>query len=141
MSDAAECIFCKIVSGELSCQKVYEDDKVLGILDIYPFAKGHCQIIPKRHVQWFYDMEDEEIAHLARVAKLVANKIKKAFNPDFVCGFVRGKRIPHVHIILFPIFEGDMLDRFFGALDLVQLFPGEIAKLAPGSVARKIRDA
>ena len=120
MSQPSECIFCKIINGEANCQKLYEDGQTLGILDIGQvisdtgeFIPGRSLIIPKRHVAWYYDLEDEEAGQLFVAAKIVASKIKRAFNPDFVAVFIRGQRVPHVHIILQPSNEGDPVDRMF----------------------------
>lgn len=123
------CIFCDIVEGKTSCQKIYEDELSLALLDINPFSKGHCLVIPKRHVPWWHELSDEENASLFKVAKVVSEKIMKAFNPDFVCMYARGRRIPHTHIFLVPTYKGDILDRFFNALELVQESPVELAAL------------
>ena len=116
----SECIFCKMIKGEESCRKLYEDEATLCILDIGQiisdtgeFIPGRSVVIPKRHVTWFYDLEDEEAGQLFIAAKIVANKIKKAFNPNFVTVFIRGQRVPHAHIILQPSVEGDPTDRLF----------------------------
>lgn len=89
----SECIFCKISQGIIKTRKVYEDEDVIGILDINPrFAKGQCVVIPKKHVEQFYDLNDVEVSKLFRGVSLVARKIKKAFNVDYVSIFTRGKQ-------------------------------------------------
>ena len=117
------CIFCNIIEGKAPCYKIYEDELSLAILDINPFSKGHCLVIPKRHVPWWHELSSEENASLFSVAKIVAEKIMKALSPDFVCMYARGRRIPHTHIFLVPTYSGDMLDRFFNALELFQESP------------------
>ena len=123
------CIFCDIVEGKAEAYKVYEDERSLGILDINPFAKGHCLVISKRHIPWWHDLDEEETESLFGVARVIAQKIMKAFQPDFVCMYARGRRIPHTHIFLVPTYSGDLLDRFFNALEKAQESPEGMMKL------------
>ena len=114
------CIFCQIVAGDLPCYRIYEDELSLAILDINPFSKGHCLVVPKRHVPWWHELSPDENASLFRVAKAVAEKMMIALDPDFVCMYARGRRIPHTHIFLVPTYKGDVLYRFFNSLELFQ---------------------
>jgi histidine triad (HIT) family protein len=123
------CIFCDIVAGKATSYKIYEDDLSLCILDINPWAKGHCLVIPKRHVPWWHELTEEENASLFRAAKIVAGKMMKSLDPDFVCMYARGRRIPHTHIFLVPTYKGDVLDRFFNALEMFQESPPELTAL------------
>jgi histidine triad (HIT) family protein len=123
------CIFCEIVERKARACRIYEDELSLGILDINPFSKGHCLIISKRHVPWWYDLTEEETKSLFSVARVISQKIMKAFRPDFVCMYARGRRIPHTHIFLVPTFSGDLLDRFFNTLERFQESPAELARL------------
>ncbi len=111
------CIFCDVVQGRAHAHRILEDDLSLAILDINPFSKGHCLVIPKRHVPWWHDLSEDEVESLFGVARTVAGKISRAFKPDFVCMYARGRRIPHTHIFLVPTYKGDPLDRFFNALE------------------------
>jgi histidine triad (HIT) family protein len=129
MPENNSCIFCKIVAGEAEAYRVSEDEKSLAILDINPFAKGHCLVIPKRHVPWWHDLTEAEIESLFNVARTVAGKIMKAYNPDFVAMYARGRRIPHTHIFLVPTYKGDPLDRFFNALEGFQESPPQMMHL------------
>jgi len=128
-STMKSCIFCNIIEGKAPCYKIHEDELSMAILDINPFSKGHCLVIPKRHVPWWHELSEEENASLFRVAKIVAEKMMKALNPDFVCMYARGRRIPHTHIFLVPTCQGDVLDRFFNALELFQESPPKLAAL------------
>ena len=123
------CIFCKIVAGKAEAHRIYEDDLSMGILDINPFAQGHCLVISKRHVPWWHDLTEKETKSLFSVARILSRKLKKAFRPDFVCMYARGRRIPHTHIFLVPTHSGDLLDRFFNALERAQEFPAALAKI------------
>ncbi|MBP7067454.1 MAG: HIT family protein [Methanothrix sp.] len=123
------CVFCDIIDEKTACYRIYEDELSIAILDINPFSKGHCLVIPKRHVPWWHELSMQEIASLFNVAKIVAEKMMKALNPDFVCMYARGRRIPHTHIFLVPTYSGDVLDRFFNALELFQESPPKLAAL------------
>ena len=70
-----ECIFCKIVKGELPSKKVYEDDKILGIMDIDPFCDGHILLIPKNHYTDMMDLPEEVLAHINTSAKDIVKKL------------------------------------------------------------------
>lgn len=131
------CVFCDIVAGTAHANRIHEDALSLAILDINPFAKGHCLVIPKRHVPWWHELSEDETASLFKVSRIVADKMMKAFSPDFVLLYARGRRIPHTHIFLVPTYSGDMLDRFFNALEKVQESPQELAKLKEASSMEK----
>ncbi len=124
-----KCIFCGIVAGKAEAHRIYEDDLSVGILDIHPFAQGHVLVISKRHVPWWHDLTEKETNSLFKVSRIIARKMMKAFRPDFVCMYARGRRIPHTHIFLVPTYSGDLLDRFFNAFERVQESPAGLAKL------------
>lgn len=96
------CIFCKIVAGEIPADKVYEDEKVVAFLDIHPKAPGHTLLIPKAHYQWFEELPDEESDHLFRIAKRIAHDLKQKDGTDYVHLSIVGKDVPHAHIHLIP---------------------------------------
>ncbi|MDD4162401.1 MAG: HIT family protein [Methanothrix sp.] len=123
------CIFCDIVAEREHSHKIYEDDLTLCILDINPFSKGHCLVIPKRHVPWWHELTSEENTSLFKVGGIVARKMMISLDPDFVCMYARGRRIAHTHIFLVPTYSGDVLDRFFNALELFQESPPMLAAL------------
>ena len=123
------CVFCDIVAGRAEAYKILEDDLSMCILDIHPFAKGHCLVISKRHVPWWHQLTDEENASLFSIAKNVADRLMQKFAPDFVFLYARGRRIPHTHVFLIPTYSGDVLDRFFNALENFQESPQMLAKL------------
>ena len=103
-------IFSRIVAGEIPSYKVAEDDKFFEFLDINPLAKGHTLVIPKREVDYFFDLTDEEIGAMQIFAKKVATAIKEAFPCVKVGQAVLGLEVPHAHIHLVPMqSEKDML--------------------------------
>ena len=98
------------MAGEIPCYKVAEDDNYLAFLDISPMVKGHTLVIPKREVDYIFDLEDEELAGLHLFAKRVAVALKKAFPCQRIGMAVLGMEVPHTHIHLIPLQkESDML--------------------------------
>ena len=95
-------IFSKIVAGEIPSYKCAENDKFYAFLDISPLAKGHTLVIPKKEVDYIFDMEDEDIAEFQVFAKRVAKAIKAAFPCKKVAQVVLGLEVPHAHIHLIP---------------------------------------
>lgn len=103
-------IFSKIVAGEIPSYKVAENELFYAFLDINPLVKGHTLVIPKREVDYIFDLEDDEIAAMQVFTKRVATAIKKAFPCIKVGQAVLGLEVPHAHIHLIPMqSESDML--------------------------------
>lgn len=103
-------IFSKIVAGEIPSYKVAENEKFYAFLDINPLAKGHTLVIPKREVDYFFDLTDAEIAEIQIFAKKVAQAIKTSIPCIKVGQAVLGLEVPHAHIHLVPMqSEQDML--------------------------------
>lgn len=96
-------IFTKIVQGEIPAYKVAEDEKYLAFLDVSPVAKGHTLVIPKKEVDYLFDLEDELYAGLQLFAKKVAVGLKKAVPCKKVGVLVLGLEVPHAHIHLIPM--------------------------------------
>ena len=96
-------IFSRIIAGEIPCYKVAEDENYFAFLDISPLAKGHTLVIPKREVDYIFDLTDEEIAGMQVFAKKVAIAIKKAIPCVKVGQCVLGLEVPHAHIHLVPM--------------------------------------
>ena len=96
-------IFTKIVSGEIPCYKVAEDENYLAFLDINPLAKGHTLVIPKKEIDYIFDIEDELYKGLFVFAKKVAKAIGKVMPCKRVGVVVLGLEVPHAHIHLVPI--------------------------------------
>ena len=102
-------IFSRIVAGEIPCYKIAEDDKYFAFLDISPLQKGHTLVIPKREVDYFFDLTDEEIGAMQVFAKHVAEAIKEVLPCRKVGQAVLGLEVPHAHIHLVPMqSEGDL---------------------------------
>ena len=102
-------IFSKIAAGEIPSYKCAENEKFYAFLDINPVAKGHTLVIPRREVDYIFDMDDEELAEFEVFAKQVAVALKKAFPCKKVAQVVLGLEVPHAHIHLIPMnSEGDV---------------------------------
>ena len=102
-------IFSKIIRGEIPSYKCAENDKFYAFLDINPLAQGHTLVVPKREVDYFFDLTDEELAEMIGFAKRVAAAIKQAFPCRKVGMAVLGLEVNHAHIHLVPLqSEGDM---------------------------------
>lgn len=105
-----ECIFCKIVEGEVPAYKVYEDENFLAFLDINPRSPGHTQVIPKKHYRWVWDLPSEGEPSSAKatagkyfeVVKKIALAQQKAFKTNFILSKIVGDEVPHAHIWVFP---------------------------------------
>lgn len=96
-------IFSKIISGEIPCHKIAENDKFLAFLDIMPLREGHTLVIPKKEVDYIFDIEDELLAEMIVFAKEVSKKIKPAFDCKRIGVSVIGLEVPHAHIHLIPM--------------------------------------
>lgn len=94
------CIFCKVISGQIPSYKVYEDDNFLAILDINPQSPGHTQVIPKDHHRWVWDVPN--VGEYFEVARKIAKAQQKAFDTDWILSKIVGDEIEHAHIWVFP---------------------------------------
>ena len=104
-------IFTKIVEGEIPAYKVAEGEKYLAFLDVSPVAKGHTLVIPKKEIDYLFDIDDELYAGLQLFAKKVAVGLKKAVPCKKVGVLVLGLEVPHAHIHLIPMQdENDVLN-------------------------------
>lgn len=102
-------IFTKIVAGEIPSYKIYENEKFYAFLDINPLAKGHTLVIPKREVDYLFDIDDAMLSEMIVLSKMIAKAIERAISCTRVGMMVIGLEVPHAHIHLIPIQkEGDM---------------------------------
>ncbi len=95
-------VFAKIVSGEIPCYKIFEDEKNLAFLDINPESKGHVLVIPKVEVDKIYDLSDEDYDSLFRAVKKVAKRMDEVLGARTLMKVV-GTDVPHAHVHLMPI--------------------------------------
>lgn len=109
------CIFCKILAGEIPSTAVYEDDDFKAILDVNPAARGHVIILPKNHAAHIYELPDEDASKIMIVAKKIATAIEKAYHCDGVNilqnnGEAAGQTVFHLHVHVIPRFKGDTVN-------------------------------
>jgi histidine triad (HIT) family protein len=114
MKTDPDCIFCKIVAGEIPCVKVFEDDKALAFMDIAPLNKGHLLVIPKEHSGNILEIEPELYGHLATLLARIAKAVDGAISPDGMNvmqlnGKAANQVVPHVHLHIVPRWTGDGL--------------------------------
>ena len=116
-----DCIFCRIIAGEMPCHRVMETDKVLSIMDIFPASDGHTLVIPKRHFESVYDIETEDMQAVALAARRIAAAIRAELAPDGMTvtqanGAAAGQTVMHYHVHLIPRTAGERM-RFHGQED------------------------
>src|ERR1700682_3461571 len=109
-----DCIFCKIVKGEIPSDKIYEDDAVLAFMDIRPVSRGHALVIPKKHTNDIMETDNDTAAELIHKSKQIADAIVKAVNADGFTistnnGEAAGQTVFHVHFHVIPRFKKDGL--------------------------------
>jgi len=96
-------VFTKIINGEIPCHKVRENEKYLAFLDISPLTKGHTLVIPKKEIDYIFELDTETYAGLMEFSREVAIAIKKAIPCNRISVSVIGLEVPHAHIHLIPI--------------------------------------
>jgi len=107
-----DCIFCRIITGEVPADKVYEDDKYLAFLDIAPINPGHTLLVPKKHYQDIISAPDEVLCEIMKLARLLGASVMKgleapAFNLGVNTGKEAGQAVFHLHLHVIPRFEND----------------------------------
>ncbi|MFB6182585.1 MAG: HIT family protein [Candidatus Nanohaloarchaea archaeon] len=116
-----DCVFCKIIDGEIPSHKVYEDDKMIAILDANPVSKGHTLVIPKNHVETIHEAEGMEYLHNGLVK--VSNALEEAFNPEGINiaqnnGEKAGQEVFHLHFHVTPVYTGEELEITYNRSEL-----------------------
>ena len=106
------CIFCKIVQGEISSKRIYEDEKFLVILDVAPVARGHALVLPKEHAANIYELPDQTASEAFILAKRMAGLMKDKLKCDGLNilqnnGETAGQTVEHFHLHVIPRYEGD----------------------------------
>lgn len=107
-----DCIFCKIIAGRIPSEKVYEDADFFAILDINPISKGHVLVLPKKHSETLFDMDDDTLAKTLAAIKKIGTSVKKALGSPGINviqnnGKEAGQIIFHAHFHIVPRFGGD----------------------------------
>ena len=95
-------IFTKIINGEIPSHKIYEDDTVFAFLDIHPINTGHTLVVPKKQVEFLWDLDDETYQSVMAAAKKIAGHMRECLGVEYVGVQVIGVDVPHAHIHLVP---------------------------------------
>ena len=117
-----DCIFCKIIKGEIPSMTIYEDDIVKVFLDINPTTNGDTLIVPKKHIENMLDLDDKTLSHIHKISKNIYSVLKEKLNIDgltLVQNNFYGQEIKHYHVHLIPRYKND---------DVKQLSNKEILK-------------
>lgn len=114
MSESANCIFCKIVRGNIPAAKVYEDDQTLTFMDIQPASPGHTLIISKTHATNLMEIAEADLLAATRTVQRVARAVRKALTPDGIRivqtnGAAAGQSVFHYHVHIIPMQEGQRI--------------------------------
>jgi histidine triad (HIT) family protein len=104
-------IFTKIIKGEIPCHKIYEDDYTLAFLDIHPRTPGHTLVIPKKQIEFVWDLDHQDYISLMETTQKVARRIREVMNSPYVGQMIIGIDVPHAHIQLFPFSTMDEYNR------------------------------
>jgi histidine triad (HIT) family protein len=127
-----QCIFCKIISGDISAAKIYEDDKVFAFLDINPVNPGHTLVVPKEHYIVLPQLPDELAMHLIKVVKYLSGAIFEMTGAHGINiiqnnGAAAGQEVPHVHFHIIPRIQDD---KSIGPWNRKKIDPEQIKKIA-----------
>lgn len=122
----SNCVFCKIIAGEIPSRTVYEDEKYKAIMDVSPASKGHVIILPKSHASDIFEISEEDLAGAMIVAKKVAAMLKEKLGCDGVNilqnnGEVAGQTVFHLHVHVIPRYKDDTVNITWKHLDDMDL--------------------
>lgn len=104
-----DCIFCKIINGDIPKRLIFEDEYCSVIMDAFPATEGHVLVVLKEHVESLDKASDETVAHVATIVKKISNAMRSSLNPDGITTVENSgllQEIPHAHIHLIPTYEG-----------------------------------
>lgn len=119
-----DCLFCKIIEGNIPSKTIYEDDLVKVFLDINPNTNGHCLIIPKKHIVTIEEMDIELVTHILEVEKKIYRILKEKLNIEgltIVQNNDLGQEVKHYHVHLIPRYQNDNWEIHFNQKNLVEL--------------------
>ena len=106
-----DCLFCKIVNGEIDSKKIYEDDVVIAILDLYPNGEGHTLVIPKKHYTDYKELPEDVLLHIERVKKILSDKLEEKLHKNsvtFLVNYMDAQAIKHYHQHIIPGFQKEI---------------------------------
>jgi histidine triad (HIT) family protein len=112
-----DCIFCQIVAGKIPAHQVYADENILAFLDIKPVNEGHILVIPKKHVPYFYQLDDELYSALMLAVKKISEAVNETLNPNKVGLLVKGFDVDHAHVHIIPLNKDSDITRTTPVID------------------------
>jgi len=133
-----ECIFCKIIDGEIPAVKVLDEELVVAFMDINPSSKGHMLVVPKNHVENIFEIPESDLTALIKAVKRCAKAVKEALNAEGITilqlnGKASDQIVPHFHIHIIPRWENDGL-----SVSTWEIKPGDMEQIQ--DIANKIRE-
>jgi histidine triad (HIT) family protein len=133
-----ECIFCKIIDGEIPAVKVLDDERVLAFMDINPSSRGHMLVVPKKHAENIFEISESDLAAMIKVVKRCATAAKEALKAEGVTvlqlnGKASDQIVPHIHIHVMPRWENDGL-----SISSWEMKPGDMEEIK--GIARKVKE-
>lgn len=102
-------IFTKIIKGEIPCYKVAETEEHIAFLDAGPIAEGHTLVVPKKEIDYFFDLPDELMQHTMSFSQTIAKAIDEALNPLRTGVIIQGLEVPHAHVHLIPLYRNEQV--------------------------------
>src|SRR3954469_15366826 len=110
-----DCIFCKVLAGEIPSERIYEDDHAVAVMDINPWTRGHAVVIPRKHAADLFEIDDDELEHVVVAAKRVATKMRDTLGCDGINllqsnGRAAWQTIFHLHFHVIPRYDDDPLE-------------------------------
>jgi histidine triad (HIT) family protein len=138
MENKMDCIFCKIVSGEIPAVKVLDEELVVAFMDINPSSRGHMLVVPKNHAENIFEIPESDLATLIKAVKKCAGAAKDVLRAEGVTilqlnGKASDQIVPHLHIHVIPRWENDGL-----SVSTWEMKPGDMEEIQ--DIARKIRE-
>jgi len=133
-----DCIFCKIVAGEIPAVKVLDEEMVVAFMDINPSSKGHMLVAPKRHAENIFEISEGDLAAVIKGVKRCATAVKEALKAEGVTvlqlnGKASDQIVPHLHIHIIPRWENDGL-----SISSWEMKPGDMEEIK--GIARKVKE-
>ncbi|MEM7544009.1 MAG: HIT family protein [Pseudomonadota bacterium] len=138
-----DCIFCKIASGQIGKELIYEDRDVVAFPDLGQIRRGHSQIVTRRHIETFEDLPPDLAAHVLHVGQQIARIQKRLYGVDRVAFLFSGGDIPHVHAHLVPMVEKTDITsaRYIAETDLTFRALPEMSEAELAEIAHEMRSA
>jgi len=133
-----DCIFCKIIAGEIPAVKVLDDERVLAFMDINPSSRGHMLVVPKKHAENIFEVSESDLAAVTIAVKRCATAVKEALKAEGVTvlqlnGKASDQIVPHIHIHVMPRWENDGL-----SISSWEMKPGDMEEIK--GIARKVKE-